>query len=108
MICPNCQSNNPDEAKFCNNCGQRLGEARPQAPVAAFERAERLAQDMEMRPIIWQARARAARVLATLGRAAEAEARRAAAQVMVAEIGGLFSQADLRENFLAQAGRVMA
>jgi ribosomal protein L40E len=24
MVCPNCQFNNPGEAKFCNNCGYRL------------------------------------------------------------------------------------
>ncbi len=29
MICPNCQAANPDGARFCNNCGQRLPEGCP-------------------------------------------------------------------------------
>ena len=27
MLCPNCRFDNPDEAKFCNQCGTRLGAA---------------------------------------------------------------------------------
>jgi len=29
MKCPNCQANNPDEAKFCMNCGTRLVASNP-------------------------------------------------------------------------------
>jgi hypothetical protein len=63
---------------------------------------------MQMRPIVWQSRARGARALAALGRTAEAEAKRAAAQLMVDEIGGLFAEPDLREKFLEQAHRAIA
>ena len=88
----------------------RVAEGRGDAAgaLAAFERAEQLALDLELRPIIWQARANAARALAALGRMAEAEAQRAAAQMMVDEIGGLFADPDLREKFLEQAGRALA
>ena len=76
--------------------------------LAAFEQAERLAQPLELRPIIWQARAQAARALAALGRLAEAEAQRAAAHRMVDEIGAQLADPDLREKFLQQAGRAIA
>jgi tetratricopeptide (TPR) repeat protein len=87
-----------------------VAEARGDAAgaLAALERAEQTALDMEMRPIIWQSRAKAARALAALGRVAEAEGKRAAAQMMVDEIGGLFARAELREKFLEQAGRAIA
>jgi len=29
MVCPNCQTNNAAEARFCNNCGHQLGLAAP-------------------------------------------------------------------------------
>jgi class 3 adenylate cyclase len=87
-----------------------VAEARgdPAGALAALERAERMALEMEMRPIMWQSRAKAARALAALGQMAEAEGKRAAAQMIVDEIGGLFSDADLREKFLDQAGRAIA
>jgi len=34
--CPKCKTQNPDSAKFCNQCGTRLGEASPAAPRAAY------------------------------------------------------------------------
>ena len=88
----------------------QVAEARGDAAgaLASFERAEHLAAEMGMRPIIWQARAKAAGALAALGRLAEANAERAAAQKMVGEIAGLFADADLCEKFLEQAGQVIA
>ncbi len=35
MNCPNCQTENPDAAKFCMNCGNRL-----MSDVAAGERSQ--------------------------------------------------------------------
>jgi tetratricopeptide (TPR) repeat protein len=77
------------------------GEA--ERSLAEFERAEALAQEMGMRPIIWQARAGAAGALARLGQEEEAQARRDAAGEMVAEIAGLFSDEQLRADFLRHA-----
>jgi tetratricopeptide (TPR) repeat protein len=71
--------------------------------LAHFERAEQLALSMEMRPILWQARAKAAQALSGLGRRGEAEARRAAARSVVADMAGLFQDAELREHFLKAA-----
>ncbi len=34
--CPKCKTQNPDSAKFCNQCGTRLGEASPVPPRAAY------------------------------------------------------------------------
>src|SRR5262245_34968887 len=36
VICPNCQTPNDDDAKFCTNCGTALADAAPttQAPAA--------------------------------------------------------------------------
>src|SRR5579859_234125 len=35
MICPNCQANNPDDAKFCNNCGYKLAAPAPSSAAAS-------------------------------------------------------------------------
>jgi ATP/maltotriose-dependent transcriptional regulator MalT len=85
-----------------------VGRGDAAGALVAFERAEQLALAMDMRPLIWQSRAKTARALAALGRVAEAEAKRAAAQSMVDEIGGLFADTDLREKFLEQAGRAIS
>ena len=34
--CPNCGAQNPDSAKFCNQCGTRLGAAAPALPRSAY------------------------------------------------------------------------
>ncbi|MGQ0586275.1 MAG: adenylate/guanylate cyclase domain-containing protein [Gammaproteobacteria bacterium] len=36
LICPTCGAQNPDSAKFCNQCGTRLGVASSTLPRAAY------------------------------------------------------------------------
>ena len=69
----------------------------------SYSRAEADAIEMGMRPLIWQARVGAARVFAALGQHSEADAKRAAAQDQVDEIGALFENEDLRSKFLESA-----
>jgi tetratricopeptide (TPR) repeat protein len=68
-----------------------------------YARAESLAQEMGMRPTVWQARAGAAQVLTGCGRAAEAAARRSQARAMIAEIAGLFQDEETRTFFTESA-----
>jgi hypothetical protein len=57
---------------------------------------------MTMRPLVWQARAGAAKLLAAMGRQDEAAAKRQAARAMVDEIAGLFDE-KLRTAFVESA-----
>lgn len=70
-----------------------------------FNRAEQLALQMGMRPVVLQARAGQAQVLAAMGRTAEAAAALQGARAMIDEIAGLFKDSKLRELFLASANR---
>jgi len=70
-----------------------------------FARAEALALEMTMRPLVWQARAAAAGILSALGRTGEAEARRQGARGMIDEIAGLFADERLRVMFVESATR---
>jgi len=40
MFCPQCSAENPDEAKFCSKCGNRLGAAATPTEDAAKSEAE--------------------------------------------------------------------
>ncbi len=68
-------------------------------------RLEELALEMQMRPLVWQARAGAAQVLAMLGRHGEAEAHRREARAMIDQIVGLFQDEKLRAMFVESATR---
>ena len=68
-----------------------------------FRRAEEQALRMQMRPLVWQARAGAAQVLSGAGRTSEADAKRTEARDMVDEIAGLFEDERLRRMFLENA-----
>jgi class 3 adenylate cyclase/tetratricopeptide (TPR) repeat protein len=68
-----------------------------------FGRAEELAAAMQMRPLVWQAQAGAARALSALGHAAETEAKRRQARAVIDEIAGLFEDETLQEMFLESA-----
>ena len=74
----------------------------------SFTRAEEQALRMQMRPLIWQARAGAAQVLSAAGRTSNAEAKRAEARDMVDEIAGLFKDEKLRSMFLENATSKLA
>ena len=63
---------------------------------------------MQMRPLVWQARAGAAQVLSGAGRASEAEAKRSEARDMIDEIASLFEDEKLRGMFLENATSKLA
>lgn len=75
--------------------GNELDEA-----LEAFKKAEALAVELTMRPLVWQARAAAAETLAKMGRLAEAEVEIASARAMAHEIADLFQDQTLRKVFL--------
>ena len=83
-------------------------QADTDGALAALERAEQLAAGMGMLPIVWQAQARQAQALLKLGRPAEAQARRVAAQAVIASLAEFFQDKELREHFVAYAGQKMA
>ncbi|HEY0069880.1 MAG TPA: BREX system ATP-binding domain-containing protein [Chloroflexia bacterium] len=74
-----------------------------EAALEQFNRAEELALDMRMRPIVWQARAGAAHALSLLGRESEAADKRQQAAEMIDEIAALFQDQDYRTLFLESA-----
>jgi predicted ATPase len=68
-----------------------------------FNLAEALAQKMNMRPLVWKARAAAGQVLSDTGRSGEADLKRRQAQVVIEEIGTLIEDESLRSKFLESA-----
>jgi class 3 adenylate cyclase/tetratricopeptide (TPR) repeat protein len=70
-----------------------------------FNRAEQLALELKMRPIVWQARAGAAQALDALDRKDEANTKRREAKAMIDEIAELFRDENLRKLFLENATR---
>ena len=38
--CPNCKTNNPDDARFCNYCGMRLPESKEETLYSDLEGLE--------------------------------------------------------------------
>lgn len=107
MNCPNCHSPNAEGAKFClialTQGRVSAAQGDDEQALAAFARAESLALEMGMRPIVWQARAGAAVALSGLGRNAEAEAKRREAKAVIDEIAGLFQDAELRSKYVDNA-----
>ncbi len=81
------------------------GDGETNVALERFARAEGLALEMQMRPMVWQAQAGAARLLSALGRPAEAEEKRRQAQAVIAEIARMFTDQTLGAMFLASATR---
>ena len=75
-----------------------LGDA--EEALEGFARAEALATNLGLRPIVLQARAGSAQVLSSLGRDGEAKARLQAATAVSEEMAGLIGDAELRQAFL--------
>lgn len=71
-------------------------------------RAEQLALEMRMRPMVLQARLGAAQVLDMAGRSDEAEVKRKEARAMIDEIGALFEDDALRTKYLESAAGKLA
>lgn len=72
-----------------------------------FERAEFYAAEMNFRPLVWQARAAAARVLDRLGQDTPAREKRAQAQTMLDEIASLFTDPNYRTLFREQTNALL-
>ncbi len=83
-------------------------QGRGDQALDSFTRAEEQALRMQMRPLVWQARAGAAQVLSGAGRTSKAEEKRAEARDMVDEIAGLFEDEKLRGMFLEGATSKLA
>ena len=83
----------------------RVSAARGETERALdqFDHAEKFALVMNMRPIIWQARAGAAKVFDTLNRKDEANAKHREARAMIDEIAALFRDAKMRGLFFENA-----
>ena len=81
----------------------RTAQGESDAALKGFARAEALAEEMQMRPVVWQARAGAAEVLSAIGRPEEAEAKRSDAKASIGEIAELFQDGDLGDKFLVSA-----
>jgi tetratricopeptide (TPR) repeat protein len=75
-------------------------QGEPARALEDFNRAEALAQEMQMRPLVWRARVGAAQALSTLGRLNEAKVKRHEARAMIDEIAGLFRDQELRTLYL--------
>lgn len=69
----------------------------------SYRRAEELALEMELRPLIWKARANLGQILSTLGDIAGGEAMQKEALAMINEIAGLFEDEELKAMFLENA-----
>jgi class 3 adenylate cyclase/tetratricopeptide (TPR) repeat protein len=81
----------------------RAARGEQETALDHFARAEETGLPMQLRPVVWQARAGAAAVLAALGRTSEAEAQQVAARDMVDEIAGRFTDPLLRGQFVESA-----
>ena len=85
--------------------GQLAGAAGDvEAALDHMERMERTAEEMNMRPFVWQAKAGIAGMLDATGRPAEAEAKRQEARAVIEEIGELFTDEHLKTIYLENAG----
>ena len=73
-----------------------------------FTHAEGLALEMQVRPLVVQARAGTAKVLSAAGRTGESEEKRLAAHAMIQEIAGLFQDEQLKDMYLANAVKKLA
>ena len=81
----------------------RVARADNERALDEFTRAEEFAMELQMRPIVWQACAGAAKLLDALGRADEAERKRGDARAMIEEIANLFEDEKWRAAFAEPA-----
>lgn len=82
-----------------------IDEARGDSENALGQlgRAEMLATEMNMRPMVWQVRAAAAQLLTAMGRPEEAREKRKQAREAVDEIAGLMTDPEMRSAFVENA-----
>jgi tetratricopeptide (TPR) repeat protein len=85
------------------NAQVSVARGKAEGALEQFARAEALAITMQMRPLVWQARAGAIRVLSASGHASEAEAKRRAAAETIDEIARLLEDENLRATFVESA-----
>jgi hypothetical protein len=73
-----------------------------------FARAEALALELQMRPLVGLARVEAAKIMSALGRESDAEAKWQGARAMIEEIANLFEDAAMRALYVENAsGKIM-
>jgi tetratricopeptide (TPR) repeat protein len=72
------------------------------AATESFEHAERLAQEMNLQPLLWKARIEKAKALSALGQTAEAAQAREEARTTIDELARYFTDPELRRNFLSK------
>ncbi|MBI5028897.1 MAG: AAA family ATPase [Chloroflexi bacterium] len=89
------------EAQVASGCGE------DERALQNYLRAESLASEMTMRPLLWQARAGAASILAKLGRESQAQQKRAAAKITIDEIAAMFKDEKLKTLFVENSMRQM-
>jgi tetratricopeptide (TPR) repeat protein len=77
-----------------------LASGAPDASLEVLQQAEALAQEMGMRPIVWQIHASAAQALAASGRMEEMERRLTAARNVILDIASQFDEQELRDAYL--------
>ena len=71
--------------------------------LALLLRAETLAREMGLRPLVWRSASAAAAILAELNRDGEAEEKRRSAQAMIEEIAAIFEDSTLSQKFIDNA-----
>jgi tetratricopeptide (TPR) repeat protein len=79
-----------------------------QRALENFARAEALALELQMRPLVGLARVEAAKIMSALGRESDAEAKWQGARAMIEEIANLFEDAAMRALYVENAsGKIM-
>jgi predicted ATPase/class 3 adenylate cyclase len=82
-----------------------LAQGKTDEALEQFARSEAFASGMEMRPLVWQAQAEAAKVLSKTDKETEARKKQNQALDTIEEIEELFEDQSLREIFAAHARR---
>lgn len=77
-----------------------VAHGEPELALASLAQVEASAQEMEMRPLVLQARLGAAQVLGGLGRKEDQAMKLGEARSMIEEISGLFQNEDLRRQYV--------
>jgi len=68
-----------------------------------FQRTEKLAAEMQMRPLVWQSYAGQSRALSAMNQEKAAKEKHIAAQEMINQVGDLIEDQALREKFIQSA-----
>lgn len=95
ILCPNCQYENRENAKFCENCGTK-DEAS-----ASLDKARTISKELNHRRVLWQILAEATEIERERGDSEAAERLNAEAKEIVFYICER-APGELRESFVNQ------